>query len=433
MIKDPSELLLRIALRTLKQINPYALVLNELKKNVTLRLSKGDKRIWYEKIFILGVGKGASKMAEATEKHFGAKITEGFIIIPKGEPAPHLKKIKWIRGSHPLPDQNGLKGAKEILKIAQKASKKDLVITLISGGGSALMPYPMEGITLEEKIKTTSLLLKCGANINEINTVRKHLSQIKGGRLMEAIYPATCLNFVISDVLGDDLSAIASGPVSPDKTTSQQALKIFGKYKILKKIPYSVIQCLKKGIETPKPGNKIFKKVTSKILANHETTVNVAQVVAKKILGKICAVKILNKQMAGDCNETARKVIKTIGNKKGLFILAGETTVKVIGNGHGGRNQQFVLACLREFSKKRNPLPFVVLSIGTDGVDGFCPEKIAGAIATQETLKKGLDIEKYLNRNDSYGFFKRANGLIKTGPTGTNLGDLVLILLLHDG
>lgn len=366
-------------------------------------------------------------MAEATEKHFGPKITEGFIIIPKGEPAPHLKKIKWIRGSHPLPDQNGLKGAKEILKIAQKAGEKDLVITLISGGGSALMPYPMDGITLEEKIKTTSLLLKCGANINEINTVRKHLSQIKGGRLMQAIYPATCLNLVISDVLGDDLSAIASGPVSPDKTTCQQALAIFEKYKISKKIPSSVIQCLKKGIETPKPGNKIFKKVTSKILANHETTANVAQKIAQTAQTAQKNIKILDTHMSGDCNKTAQKTIQKIGNQKGLFILTGETTVKVIGKGHGGRNQQFVLACLKELSKKRIPSPFVVLSMGTDGVDGFCPENIAGAIATRETLRKGLDIEDYLTRNDSYGFFKKTNGLIKTGPTGTNLGDLVLI------
>ncbi|MFA6435521.1 MAG: DUF4147 domain-containing protein [Candidatus Gracilibacteria bacterium] len=420
MIKDCSDLLLKIALQTLEEINPYSLVLNELKK---IDPSK------YEKIFVLGAGKGAFKMAEAAEKNFGLKITEGFIIIPKGDPTPHLKKIKCICGSHPLPDKNGLKGAKEILKIAKKASKKDLVITLISGGGSALMPYPMEGITLEEKIKTTCLLLKCGANINEINTVRKHLSQIKGGRLMEAIYPAKCLNLVISDVLGDDLSAIASGPVSPDPTTCQQALKIFEKYKIVKETPLSVIECLKKGIETPKPGNKIFKKVTSKILANHETTAKAAEKIAKTVLGTTFSVKILDKHMAGDCNKTAHKVIKTIGNQKGLFILAGETTVKVIGHGHGGRNQQFVLACLKEFFKKQKQSPFTLLSLGTDGVDGFCPENIAGAIATQETLKKGLDIEKHLNQNDSYGFFKKTKGLIKTGPTGTNLGDLVLIFI----
>ena len=389
--KQERAILLNIAEKTLEAINPYTLVLNELKK---LDTSK------YENIFVIGTGKGTAKMAEAAEKHFSNKITDGFITIPKGETTPNLKRIKYIYASHPLPNQNGVKGAKEILKIAQKADEKDLVITLISGGGSALMPLPTKGITLKEKIALTSLLLKSGANINEINTVRKHISQIKGGNLAQAIYPATCLNLVISDVLGDDLSAIASGPVSSDPTTINDALKIFKKYKIA---PPKNLQ------ETPKK----VQNVKSKILANHETTA----LTAKRISSKYHP-QIIDSHMEGDCNRKAAEIMKKIG--KGLYILTGETTVKITGKGKGGRNQQFVLACLRSAPKNAT-----ILSIGTDGVDGICPEKIAGAIASESTPRK--DIARYLKNNDSYHFFKKNNGLIKTGPTGTNLGDLVLI------
>jgi len=384
-------ILLDIAEKTLEAINPYALVLNELKK---LDSSK------YEHIFIIGTGKGASKMAEAAEKNFGKKITEGFITIPQNEPSPNLKRIKYINASHPLPNQNGVRGAKEILRIARLADKNDLVITLISGGGSALMPLPIKGITLKQKIAITSLLLKSGANINEINTVRKHMSQIKGGNLASAIYPATCLNLVISDVLGDDLSAIASGPVSPDPTTIEDALKIFKKYKIT---PPKHLQ------ET----TKTVKNVKSKILANHET----AALTAKRIASKHNP-KILDSHLEGDCNRKASEIMKKI--KKGLYILTGETTVKITGKGKGGRNQQFVLACLRNAPKNTT-----ILSIGTDGVDGICPENIAGAIASTSTPR--TNIETYLKNNDSYHFFKKNGGLIKTGPTGTNLGDLILI------
>jgi len=384
-------ILLDIAKKTLEAINPYALVLNELKK---LDSSK------YEHVFVIGTGKGASKMAEAAEKHFGKKITEGFITIPQNEPSPNLKRIKYINASHPLPNQNGVRGAKEILRIAHLAGEKDLVITLISGGGSALMPLPIKGITLKQKIAITSLLLKSGANINEINTVRKHMSQIKGGNLASAIYPATCLNLVISDVLGDDLSAIASGPVSPDPTTIEDALKIFKKYKIT---PPKHLQ------ET----TKTVKNVKSKILANHET----AALTAKRIASKHNP-KILDSHMEGDCNRKASETMKKI--KKGLYILTGETTVKITGKGKGGRNQQFVLACL-----KTAPKNATILSIGTDGVDGICPENIAGAIASASTPRK--NITPYLKNNDSYNFFKKNGGLIKTGPTGTNLGDLILI------
>ena len=340
------------------------------------------------------------------------------MIIPEKEPEPKLKKIKFIRASHPLPNSNGVKGAKAILELAGKAGEKDLVISLISGGGSALMPLPAKGVSLKEKIETTSLLLKCGATIHEINAVRKHLSCIKGGRLAKAIHPARCINLVISDVLGDDLSVIASGPLSPDPSTREDTLAILKKYHLTKKVPASVLSVIRGGEETPKEGDPVFKKIKTKILANHLSSAKAA----KKIGGKKAV--ILDECMEGDCNQTACKWMKKIRNQKGLFILTGETTVQVTGCGKGGRNQQFSLACLEKMEEKN---PFTLLSMGTDGVDGFCPEEIAGAIISPSSFSDKKEIASYLENNDSYHFFKKTKGLIKTGPTGTNLGDLVLI------
>jgi len=391
-------MLVKIAKEVLKNINPAHLVTAELKKHSFAK---------YEKIFVVGTGKGASKMAEAVEKNL--EITEGFITIPEGETPPKLKKIKYINASHPLPNKNGIKGAKEILKIAQEAGKKDLVISLISGGGSALMPLPIKGISLEEKIKITSALLKSGATIQEINTIRKHLSQIKGGFLAKALYPATCLNLVISDVLGDDLSSIASGPLSPDPTTCEDAIKIFQKYKI--PLPKQQL------VETPKPSDKFFKNIKSKILANHETAAKTAEkIIKRKKLKPI----ILDANLKGECRVKAKETALKITKKNAIYILTGETTVTVEGKGAGGRNQEFVLAGIMANPK------IELLSIGTDGVDGICPEKIAGAVANHSTLEKGINPLPYLQNNDSYHFFKKTGGLIKTGPTGTNLGDLVL-------
>jgi len=315
----------------------------------------------------------------------------------------------------------------------EKAKKGDLVIGLISGGGSALMPLPVKDITLEEKIKTTSELLKCGANIHEINTIRKHLSQIKGGFLAKAAYPADVVVLVISDVLGDDLSVIASGPFAPDNSNFKDAVAILKKYKILNKVPSSVKKYLSESkIETPKKSDICFKKVKHIILANHETAAKEAYKIAKS---KGLNPKILDTHFEGECRKKAVELIKSIQGKKKLFILSGETTVKIKGAGKGGRNQEFVLAAINEISKNLNKYgDFVVLSIGTDGVDGICPVKTAGAIATKETLFKAkklkLDIQKYLDNNDSYHFFNKTGNLIITGPTGTNLGDLILIIFI---
>ena len=421
MKKELRAQVLDIALKTVQNILPDKLIPKELKK---VNLKK------YKNIFVVGAGKGASKMAEASENLLKERVTEGHINIPEGENNPKLKRIEFSRSSHPLPNINGLKGSEKILKIAQKADKGDLVIALISGGGSALMPLPVKEITLEEKIKTTSELLKCGANIHEINTIRKHLSQIKGGFLAKAAYPADVLVLVISDVLGDDLSVIASGPFAPDNSTFKDAEAILRKYKILNKVPLSVKKYLSESIiETPKKGDICFKKVKHIILANHETAAKEAFKIAKV---KRLNPKILDTHFEGECRKKAVELIKSIKGKRNLFILSGETTVKIKGNGKGGRNQEFVLAAINEISKNPSKYRnFVILSLGTDGVDGICPVKTAGAIATKETLIKAknlrLSIQRYLDNNDSFHFFKKTGDLIITGPTGTNLGDLILI------
>ncbi len=394
--REARKLLLQITEEVLKKINPENLVLEEIKKH---NLSG------YKNIYVIGTGKGASKMAQAIEK--SVPVTEGFITIPKGEPKPDLKTTKYFYATHPLPNQTGVRGAKRILKIAQKADTDDLVISLISGGGSSLMPLPIEGVSLDEKIRISKALLKSGANIQEINTVRKHLSQIKGGHLAQAIQPAKCINLVISDVLGDDLSSIASGPLTADPTTIEDAKKILTKYKI--KEPKNWQETIKK-----------VSKVKTKILANHETVANEA---TKAIRKAGYEPVILNKHLDGDCATRAKELSHQAKDPKKIYIATGETTVKVKGTGAGGRNQEFVLASLIE------GLPITTLSIGTDGVDGFCPRKTAGAIASPSSLRK--DAKGYLKNNDSYHYFQKASGLIKTGPTGTNLGDLVLIKTIN--
>ncbi|OIP80058.1 glycerate kinase [Candidatus Peregrinibacteria bacterium CG22_combo_CG10-13_8_21_14_all_44_10] len=392
--KESRKLLLDITEAVLANIDPDKLVRSAMPK------TQG-----YKNIYVIGTGKGAAKMAQAIEKT--TNVSGGFITIPKGEQKPNLKKIKYGYATHPLPSQTGVRGAAKILKIAQKAGAKDLVIAVISGGGSALMPLPIEGISLQTKITITKKLLKSGATIQEINTVRKHLSKIKGGHLARAVYPAKCIQLVISDVLGDDLSAIASGPLAPDITTIADAIKVLSKYKI--KAP-------KTWLETEKPDSEVFKKITTKILANHET---VSREAAKETQKRGFKPVILDASLDGECRKRAKELSKKPKNKKSIYIATGETTVNVRGNGAGGRNQEFVLATIKDTHD------LTVLSIGTDGVDGICPRKTAGAIASQSTSRQ--DIANYLKNNDSYHFFQKSGGLIKTGPTGTNLGDLILM------
>lgn len=413
-------MLLDIAYCVLKKIDPFLLV-----EEYLASLDIGG----YRDMYVLGAGKGAARMAEAVEEHFGSDIKGGLVIIPENEKTPNLASINYTYATHPYPNNNGMEGAQKILEIANNAEEGDIIISLISGGGSALMCLPVEGVSLKEKIDTTSLLIGSGANINEINTVRKHISAIKGGLLAQAIYPARCLNIVMSDVIGDDLSTIASGPFSPDETTFQDAVTVLEKYNLVDQIPESVLSYLQGGnTETIKSGQGVFKGVETTILANHQTVADFAKQCCED---SDLSAEILATDCSGECRDKAVDILKQIKDPNKVYIIAGETTVTIKGKGMGGRNQEFVLACLKEIDTNLKWENFTILAIGTDGVDGICPQKTAGAFATPETLKKakdqGLSMVKFLDNNDSYHFFEKTDGLVITGPTGTNLGDLMLI------
>lgn len=411
--------LLDILETTLQEADPYTLT---LKKIATLDFSS------YKKIYIVGAGKGTYRMALAVEKFLGKNITEGIINVPqklKGD----LKKININLAGHPLPTAGSLRGGKKILTVVKKAQKGDLILGLFSGGASALMSVPVEGISLADKIKTTQVLLRSGANIQELNAIRKHLSQIKGGRLAEAANGSTLISFYLSDVVGNDLSVIGSGPTAPDKTTFAKALEIIKKYNLFKKLPAPVISYLELGVkdeykETPKT---LGKNVINLIIGSHAILAKAAAEAAGQYGFKPV---ILTDTMQGITNEIGQSLIKKMhrdNQKNNLYIAAGETTFTVKTKKPGGRNQQMCLSVLPYLEQGDYFLAF-----DSDGVDGVGPEKVGGALIDYKTFvkaeKQDLDWKESVEQNDSYNFFKKIGGLIKTGYVGTNLGDLVLLV-----
>jgi len=392
----------------------------------------------FKKIFIIGAGKAGASMAVAIEEILGDRITAGLVIVKYGH-LETLRRIRLIQAGHPIPDANGTSGAESILKIAQTAGEKDLVICLISGGGSALMTLPAHGITLKDKQETTTKLLDCGAAIHEINTIRKHVSRIKGGQLGIAVSPAAMICFVLSDVVGDDLDTIASGPAVPDPGTFGQCFRILEKYNIKAFLPEAVVNHLKKGLqglihETPKTGDPVFQNVSHTIIARNVD----ALISAKREAIKLgYNTQILSSMFEGESRDIAavhtaiaREIIAT-GHPvtpPACVLSGGETTVTITGPGKGGRNQEFALACAIGIKGIEN---VVILSAGTDGTDG--PTDAAGAIADHTTIHRadeiGLIPENFLKNNNAYPFFERLSDLVKTGPTNTNVMDLRMILV----
>ncbi len=394
----------------------------------------GDvRRIW-----VIGAGKASAPMAQAVEKLLGPRIHKGVVVAKHGYVAP-LTRIKLLEGGHPLPDAGGVKGTKRILKLISDLDENDLVICLISGGGSALLISPSPGISLKDKKELTDQLLRCGADIKEINTIRKHISEVKGGRLAQMAHPAQVTTLILSDVIGSRLDSIASGPTAPDTTTFYDCLKIIQKYKLRYRIPPSILSHLKKGAqgkieETPKPGNPIFKRVRNFIIGSNSLALEGARQKAEDLGFKAA---VLSRPVSGDTTRAAVKhasFAKTIQEKgdpvspPACVISGGETTVKIKGKGLGGRNQEFVLVGATRIAGMKNT---VMLSAGTDGTDG--PTDAAGAICDGKTieraLRKGLHPKQYLENNDSYHFFQKLGDLLKTGPTNTNVMDIRLILV----
>jgi hydroxypyruvate reductase len=354
-----------------------------------------------------------------------------------------LKKIHVCEASHPVPDTRGVAGTEEILALIEKATERDLVICLISGGGSALLIAPVEEISLADKQHTTKSLLTCGATIHEFNTVRKHLSRAKGGRLAQKAYPATVTSLILSDVVGDDLDVIASGPTVPDSSSFQDAEQILKGYGIWDQLPANVRGYLEKGAagkiaDTPKPGDTAFKKCSQVLVG---TNLQALQAAGQKAQGLGYNTMILSSKIEGEAREAAKfftaiaKEILSSNNpmEPPVCVLAGgETTVTISGNGLGGRNQEFALAAAMAIDGVNN---VIVLSGGTDGTDG--PTDAAGAIADGTTLAraraKNMDPKDFLRRNNSYGFFHKLDDLIMTGPTRTNVMDIYMLLIGNVG
>ncbi|MGD8534869.1 MAG: glycerate kinase [Candidatus Aminicenantes bacterium] len=424
----------------LEAVNP----IHAIKKRVTLqddRLTVGGQTYnlaEYEGIYVIGTGKASAAMAQAVEELLGKRIKGGVVNVKYGHIFP-LNKIKVNEAGHPVPDEAGFHGTEEIIQLLKKTEKNDLVLFLISGGGSALLPYPAEGLTLEEKQEVTKYLLEVGACIHEINAVRKHLSRVKGGRLAKLAHPSTLISLMLSDVIGDDLDTIASGPTVPDDSTFDDCLKVLEKYQMREKIPASVVELLEKGArgeveETPKAGDPAFQRTQNMIIASNILAVQAAQRKAEELGYNTM---ILSTFVEGETKEAARvhaavaKEILHTGNpvpRPACIISGGETTVTIRGKGLGGRNQEFVLAAVIDIDGLEN---VVILSAGTDGTDG--PTDAAGAIADGSTVsrakKKGMDAEYFLRENDSYHFFKPLGDLIITGPTHTNVMDLRLVMV----
>jgi glycerate-2-kinase len=341
--------------------------------------------------------------------------------------------------SHPIPDECGLAGVKSMLEILEDATNRDFVICLLSGGGSALMPYPISGVSLKDKQLTTQIMLKSGATINELNCVRKHLSLVKGGGLARAAFPATILTLILSDVVGDPLDTIASGPTSPDPTTFASAISILKNRNAWKLVPKSVRRVLTRGIagkisETPKQNDRAFQKVTNVIIGNNRTACTAAAKFAESQGAKSL---FLTSFMEGEAKEVGT-VVSAIAREFGrnsnhltspvAVIMGGETTVTVMGNGRGGRNQEMMLSALLKLEGWKG---IAVASIGTDGLDGRTPA--AGAIvdghAFQRARNAGLEPIEFLRNNDSYSFFRKLDDCIITGATGTNLNDVTIAVV----
>jgi glycerate 2-kinase len=388
----------------------------------------------FQNIYVVGAGKASAGMAAAIERLLGKRIRGGLINTKYG----HCARLRWIgcnECGHPIPDRNGEIGAARIGEIAVQAGAKDLVICLISGGASALMPLPAPPVTLEEKQQTTRLLLECGADIHEINCIRKHLSLVKGGQLARLAYPATIVTLILSDVLGDDPDVIGSGPTVADRSTFAAAAGIFDKYRIAKRVPPGVRKRIYQGLEeTAKPGDRIFRKVQNLIVGSNRLAVDAA---ARQARALGFRTMVLSTFLQGEAREVARvhaaiaKEIRATGRPvrpPACVISGGETTVTIRGGGLGGRNQEFALAAALDIAGLAG---VVILSAGTDGSDG--PTDAAGAVADGTTIARaesdGLNAARHLANNDSYRFFEPLGDLIKTGPTGTNVADVQITLI----
>jgi hydroxypyruvate reductase len=430
----------RIFRAALAAADPEEAILRSVKVNGAV-LEIGDARFpldRFRRILVVGAGKADAPMARALEQVLGDRISAGVIVVKEGHGLP-LARVEVREAAHPVPDGRGMAGTDAVLALAGEAGQDDLVLSLFSGGGSALLVGPAEGLSLEDKQEVTRLLLACGATIHEINAVRKHLSRVKGGGLARAASPATVVSLILSDVVGDNLDAIASGPTVPDSSTFVQAAEVLRRYRIWEQVPQGVRRRMEAGLrgeipETPKPQDPVFRRSHWELVGSNIRSLAAAKGEAERLgYGSL----ILGAGIEGETREVAKalagvalEVLRT-GNPippPACILSGGETTVTLRGDGKGGRNQEFALAAALALEGVAH---VVVLSGGTDGTDG--PTDAAGAVADGESAGRARSLgripQDHLERNDAYPLFHALGDLLMTGPTRTNVMDVRIMLV----
>lgn len=433
-------LLARLLEAGLRAVDPAAAVRRHVRRaGVWLHVGRQryDLRD-YARLVAVGAGKASARMGAALESVLGDRLSGGLVVVKDGYAAP-TNTIEVVEAAHPVPDQAGRRAAARLLALANGLTPNDLLFVLLSGGASSLLPAPAPGLSLRDEQQTTRLLLRSGATIQEINAVRKHLSAVKGGRLA-ASTPARVVSLILSDVIGDDLGAIGSGPTAPDPTTYEAAWRILHRYRLWQSVPPRVQSHLTKGrqglcADTPKPGSSVFRRVQNELIGNNRRAV---EAVTRAVKQAGLRPFVLSSPLTGDAMEAARvfganaREIASSGKpvaRPACIIAGGELTVTVRGHGTGGRAQQMALAAALEIAG----LPDVwIAAFGTDGTDG--PTDAAGAVVDGQTVARaaraGLDPRRALRRNDAYPFFKKLDGHITSGPTGTNVNDLYVLIAL---
>jgi glycerate-2-kinase len=391
------------------------------------------------RLLVLAVGKAALGMAKGAARVLGPDLQEGLLITPSGADGVAPPGFHVYRGGHPLPDAQSLAGAEHVRRAVESAGADHHVLLLLSGGGSAMLTLPHPAVSLDAVRTVADRLMRAGAGIRELNTVRKHLETLKGGRLARLAYPARVTALILSDVVGDPPDVIASGPVSPDPTTYQDALRVLETRGILADVPESVREHLARGArgdveETPKPGDPALARVRVQIVGSAALAARRAM---EEAVRRGYDAHVESAEVTGEAREVGESIAERAlemrsGARPSCSISAGETTVTVRGSGRGGRNQELALAAALRLHGHSGALVF---SAGTDGLDG--PTDAAGALATGSTVNRarqeGLDATAHLERNDSYAFFDALGDLVRTGPTGTNVMDLMLALANPSG
>ncbi len=384
----------------------------------------------FDRILVLGCGKASGAMARAVETILGGRIGGGFVVVKDGYRAA-TRIVEVSEAGHPVPDTRGQAASRRLLELAAGAGPDALVLFLVSGGGSALTPAPAPPVTLAEKQAVTRLLLAAGAPIGELNAVRKHLSLFKGGGLARGAAPATVVTLALSDVIGDALDVIASGPTAPDPTTFDDALEVLNRRGVTDQVPAPVIERLRAGAraeiaETPKPGDPVFSRVTNVVLGNNRLVTDAAVAAAERFGYRA---RLLTRELQGEAREVARDLVAQARRlpRPACLVAGGETTVTVRGRGKGGRCQEFALAAALELTPADG---LVVLAAGTDGTDG--PTEAAGGLVDAGTVERGAragaEARAALADNDAHGFLARTGDLVVSGPTNTNLLDLYIVL-----